>query len=181
MKNQSPLSIQCAVFVLSVLAMSPPAHAFSLQLLEKQDVSDANYCGDFNKLYTYQLSLSDQDRRLKTEDILSQENLETIEKELRAYFIAPKLAKDLIVIKTGKSALRAFVDADLDGREYCYQLDFSKLFSFSRRQRELSELNPEDVAYFYVAFQFPATNQKSDPAFIVMDRAAEKLYIHQEW
>ncbi|MBU6375218.1 MAG: hypothetical protein KGQ59_04430 [Bdellovibrionales bacterium] len=174
-------SVVIATLSLAV-ALPLNAQAFTLKLLESRNVADANYCGDFNKLRTYELGLTARERLPSSKKaLLSSENLKTLEKELRENFITPKEIGEFNVLAKGIKAIKEFGTENQNGDPYnCFREDFGQLFSFEKQNGRLKATDPQGVTYLKVNFRDESTAD-STPAVVVIDRRNQRLYIHQVW
>ena len=171
-----------ALVVLAILSAASTAHAFNLKLVDSHDVADANYCGDFNKLTTYEMTLAASERLPELEwSLLTRANLAAIEQELKARFIVPKNAEKMVVKAMGLDAIREFAGTWSEDRDACFGLNFADLFSYSKKNGKVTARNPGAVTYLKVAFEQDGGKRTSIPALVVIDRVAGTLFIHQEY
>jgi hypothetical protein len=184
MKNQKKWISTLMIFAAPLAASLAPtsAHAFALNFLDSRDVADANYCGDFNKLRIYKMKLAESERMPELGwALLTSANLAQIEQELKGHFMVPKNAEKLVIKSMGLDAIRNFAGSWAGDRDYCYQIDFSKLFSYSKAGGQLTARYPEAVTYIQVAFEQDSGAHTSLPALVVMNRRTGRLFIHQEF
>lgn len=182
LKHSAKHSVMTLLALITLGAVAAPAHAFNLKLVDSHDVADANYCGDFNKLTTYELSLTASERLPELEwSLLTRANLATLEQELKDRFIVPKNAQKMVLKAMGMDAIRDFAGDWSDDRDYCFGLNFSELFSYTKKNGKVTPRNPGAVTYIKLAFEQDGGKRTSTPALVVIDRGAGKLFIHQEW
>ena len=171
----------CTTLCAALLA--PSAHAFSVNLAEKLNVSDANLCGDYNQLATYDMSLERGERLPESEAaLLTSSNLDVIANELRTHFTVPRSSGALRVLTVGADAGQAFTGSsreDLKIQQQCFGKDFTGLFDFRFENGKFIPKNPGLVTYVRVAFALP--HGQSEAATVVIDRLNGRLFIHQEW
>lgn len=171
-----------ALALIAVLSAASTAQAFSLKLTDSHDAADANYCGDFNKLTTYEMTLATSERLPELEwALLTRANLAALEQELKARFVVPKNAEKMVVKAMGVEAIREFAGPWSDDRDSCFGLNFSELFSYSKQNGKVTVRNPGAVTYLKLAFEQDGGKRTSTPALVVIDRVAGKLFIHQEY
>jgi hypothetical protein len=166
------------MFGTSLLASS--SQAFTLKHLQTEDVADANFCGDYNKLVTYEMQLSKTERLPETEYVLlSKQNLEQLEQEMRQRFYLPKSARGLVLRNIGTEAGAVFAEnTDLKSLNHCFQTPFEELFSFTLKKGKFVPSHPGAVTYLRAAFE--TGEEFSAPFTVVLDRIRGKAYIHLE-
>jgi len=179
MKNSKFFSVAPLV-ALVVSALPSTAKAFELKPVSTQDVSDANFCGDYNKMVTYDLTLDPSERLPESElSLISPKNLTLIENELRTRFYYSKSAGRLLIKKLGTEVIQDFATPDLDTEEYCYGLNFRKIFGFEMKGRQAVPRTPG--AFTYILATLEGSDSTGYPSTLVIDRLNGKLYIHQLW
>jgi len=169
----------------ATLLSATPSQAFSLKLQENLDVADANFCGDYNHMATYALSLSRAEALPENElSLLSAQNLNLIEEELKAHFTVPRSAQTLRIVALGAEAGQLFSGETLkhlELQEYCFGKDLRTLFGFEMVKNKFTPKTPGDVTYMRLAFDLPPGSLASEPATVIINRKTQTLYIHQEW
>jgi hypothetical protein len=179
MKNSKLFSVAPLV-ALVVSALPSTAKAFELKHVSTQDVSDANFCGDYNKMVTYDLTLDPSERLPESElSLISPKNLTLIENELRTRFYFSKSAGRLVIKKSGEEVAQDFALPDLDTQNYCFGVNFEDLFGFNMKGRKAVPRNPGAVTYLSATLLGGET--MGSTATVVIDRIRGKLYIHQIW
>jgi hypothetical protein len=171
------------LILVSILSLNIiPASAFGIREIDNLHVSDANWCGDFSQLTTYELYLAPNEfLPAPISALYTRENLRRIETQLRTKFYVPANMDRLVIMSEGEQAGTALAQFLGEDAEYCFRTDFRSLFGFTFENKKFTADSKRNVSFLEASFVSDTGFLSYMKYYIVIDRNDKKLYLLQMW
>lgn len=163
------------LIALTSLLLAPSLSALTLKHLDTHNVSDANWCGDFSQVSTYDFYLRSAD-----EELLSGKNVRKVETELRQRFFVYSDSLFPVVEKENKTALQNIGKLLGDDMDYCFRTDFSEVLGYEKQESgAFATLDNRNMTFWQLTFANEDYRLVGLTYFAAFDNDAKKLYLIQ--